>query len=530
MKKFSFKRFKQHDLVGAGCGVFLVLVMVVQAVLGMLPATAGVKDADVPAEAITLTGSAMGRNADVVVQVVATEDKIYQIKVIEHNETANIGTKAISELPVNIFQAQTLKVDAITGSTVTSDAIKAAIINALEEGGMKPEVFGGEKFKVETIAKKVETGSGVSVTYAADWQEKYPDIYASWARNGENDTHTDYLEDYPMLVTLYEPYGFSKDYLSARGHTFNLDDIMATERIGPNSMASCWTCKAPEFTNLVNNEGEAVYSMKFSDLLQEINEPISCYNCHANTPGKVTVTHTYLTDAVGEDFEKIDAATLSCGQCHVEYYFFPGTNATTLPYSNHDTMSPDAILAYYNDGSNFPSGEPFVDYTNPRTGVKQIKVQHPELETFLGEGSQHRNTYTCADCHMGTEVNENGKTYTSHYLSSPLENSALIEAECSSCHADLVSEIKALQEDVERLTYTVGYELEFLTEELAKAVAGSEYTEDELNAIRALARDAQFYWDFVFVENSEGAHNSALTYDCLFKAQDLCNQALAMFK
>ena len=193
-------------------------------------------------------------------------------------------------------------------------------------------------------------------------------------------------------------------------------------------------------------------------------------------------------------------------------------------------MSPDAILAYYNDGSNFPSGEPFVDYTNPRTGVKQIKVQHPEMETFIGEGSQHRNTYTCADCHMGTEVNENGKTYTSHYLSSPLENAALIEGECASCHADLVSEIKALQEDVERLTYTVGYELEFLTEELAKAVAGSEYTEDELNAIRALARDAQFYWDFVFVENSEGAHNSALTYDCLFKAQDLCNQALAMFK
>ena len=64
----------------------------------------------------------------------------------------------------------------------------------------------------------------------------------------------------------------------------------------------------------------------------------------------------------------------------------------------------------------------------------------------------------------------------------------------------------------------------------SKAVAGSEYTEDELNAIRALARDAQFYWDFVFVENSEGAHNSALSKECLNKAEMLLNQAMGLFK
>ena len=55
------------------------------------------------------------------------------------------------------------------------------------------------------------------------------------------------------------------------------------------------------------------------------------------------------------------------------------------------------------------------------------------------------------------------------------------------------------------------------------------YTEEELAAIRALARDAQFYWDFVFVENAEGAHNPKLTNYCLDQAEDLCNQAMAMF-
>ena len=103
-------------------------------------------------------------------------------------------------------------------------------------------------------------------------------------------------------------------------------------------------------------------------------------------------------------------------------------------------------------------------------------------------------------------------------------------ASCAHCHADLTAEVRAIQEETERRTYAIGYELEALTEKLVKAVESGEYTEEELNAIRAVARDAQFYWDFVFVENSEGAHNSKLTEDCLNKAETLANKAMAMFK
>ena len=45
-----------------------------------------------------------------------------------------------------------------------------------------------------------------------------------------------------------------------------------------------------------------------------------------------------------------------------------------------------------------------------------------------------------------------------------------------------------------------------------------------------MARDAQFYWDFVFVENSEGVHNPSLTNNCLEKAENLTAEALGMFK
>lgn len=521
---------KRHNFIGIGCGVILVLILIWNVMAGFLPATAGVPDRDVPAEAFTATGTAMGRNGDVTVEVVMTEDTIYQIRVVSQSETDGIGSLAVEQLPVAIFQAQSVKVDGVSSATITSDAIKEAIVDAMNNANVDPGTFGGARVLVENVAAKVETGSGISVKYASDWEQRYPEIYASWMKNSENKEATDYLVDYPMLKTLYEPYGFSKDYKSARGHNFTLEDVQSTLRIGPKSMASCWTCKTPEFTNLVNQQGESVYSMAFSDLMQQFNEPVSCFNCHANTPGKVTITHSYLIDAMGDDFEKVDAANLSCGQCHVEYYFAPGTSATTLPYSDLATMTPDAMLAFYNNGENFPSGQPFYDYVNPRTGVKQIKVQHPELETFLGEGSQHRNKYTCADCHMGTAVSDDGKTYTNHYLSSPLDNADLIANECSKCHVDLAADVKAIQEEEERRVYAIGYQLEYLTECLAEAVAGGAYTEEELDAIRALARDAQFYWDFVFVENSEGAHNSALTMDCLNKAEALTSEALGLFK
>ena len=126
-----------NDICGAGCGIFLVIVIIAEIILGMIPVTAGVKDAEIPAEAVVAVGSAPGRNADIVVQVAATNDVIYQIKVLEHSETDKIGTKSIKELPRNIIEAQSLKVDAITGSSVTSMAITAAVKNALESAGIK---------------------------------------------------------------------------------------------------------------------------------------------------------------------------------------------------------------------------------------------------------------------------------------------------------------------------------------------------------------------------------------------------------
>ena len=414
-------------------------------------------------------------------------------------------------------------------------ALMLLTLCACQEKAVVEEVPGDAPAQEETaqpeeeavrVPQVVQTGSGVTVRTAQEWAGEYPEIYASYLANNENTEIHDYTKDYPMIPIIYEGMAFSKFYGSARGHTYTVEDVTSTGR--PHALANCFSCKTPDFTAMVNEMGDAAYQIPFEDALAEINESISCYNCHANTGDELVVTHTYLSNAMGVDLENVDPATLSCGQCHVEYYFAPDTKATTLPYQSLDTMTPDAILDYYN--RTIVDGQPFADYTNPRTGVRQIKVQHPEFETYMGAGSVHADTFTCADCHMGEATAEDGTVYTSHNWTSPLDNDTLLEGTCAECHTDLKGEVRAIQEETERRTYAVGYELEALTEKLVVAVESGNYTEEELNAICALARDAQFYWDFVFVENSEGAHNSALDKECLNKAEALANQAMGMFK
>ncbi len=531
MNKMTAKQKKLADIIGIVCGVFVLIVGVVTGIIKSMPATAGAKAGDIPASAQHLSGTAEGRNGPITVDIIADEGRIYQINVASHQETDGIGSVAVDKLPGMIYEAQSLEVDAVSGATLSSDAIKAAVLNALESGGLSADGFGGGNVASSAAAKlaqKVETNSGVRLMHASDWKEQYPNEYNSWLMTKESEEAEDYLEIYPMLRPLYEGYGFAIDYKAARGHYYDVEHIEATGR--PHPLANCWTCKTPDFTYMVNEEGVGAYTKPWTEVQAQIVEGISCYNCHANDPEQIVITHTYWIDALGEDFDKVAAANLACGQCHNEYYFAPDTKATTIAHNSLESMAPDTMLAYFNDGANFSNGEPFSDWTNPRTGVKQIKVQHPEFETFLGKGSQHANDFTCADCHMPDAVAEDGTAYRSHNIISPLDNPELIENNCSQCHYDLVGEVRAVQEKVETRTYAVGYELEYLTELLADAVESGAYTDAELARVRALARNAQFYWDFVFVENAEGAHNPTLTYECLDKAEELCSQALSLLK
>ena len=63
----------------------------------------GVAKKDIPSNAVTSTASAQGMNGPVEVEVIATPEKIYSVKVLSHTETEGIGSVAVAKLPEKIF-------------------------------------------------------------------------------------------------------------------------------------------------------------------------------------------------------------------------------------------------------------------------------------------------------------------------------------------------------------------------------------------------------------------------------------------
>lgn len=76
--------------------------------------------------------SAQGKMGPVKVKVVVEGGRIKSVEVVEHNETPFLSDAAISEVPAAIVAAQSPDVDSVTGATVTSNAIKAAVKEALK--------------------------------------------------------------------------------------------------------------------------------------------------------------------------------------------------------------------------------------------------------------------------------------------------------------------------------------------------------------------------------------------------------------
>ena len=358
---------------------------------------------------------------------------------------------------------------------------------------------------------------------AADWQETYPHIVATMGQNKENSYVISYLEQDPYLVNIYEGYGFAKDYGSARGHEYTLEDVAATER--PHAKANCLTCKTPNFTKLVNDLGVDVYSMPFDEVMAKMEENISCYTCHGNdagNAGQIVITHSYVHKALGDEVNSIDPATLSCGQCHIEYYFTPSDSETMMPYHSVAEMTPEAILAYYDSIG-------FSDWTQESTGAHLLKAQHPEMETYLQ--GPHAALLNCADCHMPIEQAEDGTIYHSHMLVSPLENEELL-SNCAQCHqdTDMVEFVHRLQDRVTARETEVGNKLSDFNDALTLAVQKGKMTEEQLNEVRELYRDAQWFFDFCYVENAEGAHNSELAFHCLDTSEEYINNGMALLE
>ncbi|MDR0514432.1 MAG: ammonia-forming cytochrome c nitrite reductase subunit c552 [Coriobacteriaceae bacterium] len=386
----------------------------------------------------------------------------------------------------------------------------------------KEDASAGSKQEV-----KMPEPDSFGVITAEGWKDIYPDQYASYQANLSNAPGAgkhDYLELYPALNTLYAGMAFSKGYEEAAGHLYTLDAIRTTPRITDKSLANCITCKSPQFTALVNSNGAAEYAKPFAETIALMTEPISCYNCHENDPTKLTVGNKFFLAALGNDVSKVPENAQVCGQCHNEYYFNADTKATTNPYVGLAAMAPDAILAYYDEMG-------FSDWKYPVTETPMIKIQHPEFETIYGGGTQSNMAalgYGCSDCHMAPATAADGSEYTSHEWTSPLENQGLLDSTCKSCHPDLKKQVADWQATEDERVKAISLKIEELAKKMTDQVNAGTLAGDKLAQLQKLHRNSQFYWDFVMVENSEGAHNPKFTKATLDKAEKAVDEALAM--
>ena len=92
----------------------------------------------------TYSAAAKGFGGEVTVTVEVSDSAILAVKAEGAAETAGIGTNALEMLPTAIVEKQTLKLDAVAGCTVTSEAVLAAAAEALRQSGATDEVIYAE--------------------------------------------------------------------------------------------------------------------------------------------------------------------------------------------------------------------------------------------------------------------------------------------------------------------------------------------------------------------------------------------------
>lgn len=120
----------------------------------------------------TYSAASQGFHGEIKLDVTVDAEKITDIVVVEQTETEGIGTAALPVLVDAVLAHQTIGVDSVSGATVTSEAFKAAMQDALTQAGadmekMTAAVQAGDLEAVTLEADAVVAGAGAAGLSAA---------------------------------------------------------------------------------------------------------------------------------------------------------------------------------------------------------------------------------------------------------------------------------------------------------------------------------------------------------------------------
>lgn len=77
--------------------------------------------------------SSIGMGGKVIVRVTYRNNTIEEVEVLQHHESSDVGLKAIKEIPEEIVTENSTSVDAISGASISSKAVKAAVADAISK-------------------------------------------------------------------------------------------------------------------------------------------------------------------------------------------------------------------------------------------------------------------------------------------------------------------------------------------------------------------------------------------------------------
>jgi len=440
--------------------------------------------------------------------------------------------------------------------------ITESTIDAAEWGKNFPRQYDGYIRTVDNAAARFK------------WSEGRPPDGAD-AATAEGDPHAtkaaSKLSSDPRLKTIFNGYAFAIDYRERRGHAFMLQDQRDTERVKQKPQpGACLNCHASNvvayreagiksgapgsladpLTSPVGQKQlfagwEQVNHLSYAEATALVSHPVTCLDCHDPKTMALRITRPAFIEGIANLARSDDPVphmpsiehwrkgsrtseynpnalasrqemrSMTCGQCHVEYYFKGDEKRLTFPW--HKGLKNEEMEAYYNEVG-------WSDWTHKDSGAKVLKAQHPEFELW-SQGIHARSGVSCADCHMPYK-REGAMKFTDHQVQSPM---AHVNLSCQTCHNYTETEIQSRVDQIQNRTKAQLDRAEIALVELIVAIkdamaAGA--TDEQLAPARELQRKAQWRADFINAENSMGFHAPGETLRIIGEAIDYARQGI----
>ncbi len=307
----------------------------------------------------------------------------------------------------------------------------------------------------------------------------------------------------------------------------------------------CMSCKTADHILDWAYLGDPVPGAKWSrtskvqEFVKDTNHALNCFFCHDPHSAKPRVIRDGLIQALtrpekdtlwhndprGAKIEVKDFGlrgytrkiatldrydmNLQCGQCHVEYNCNPGTDPTTgKPIGMADSRTNHFPFKKVTDIGQHYTDLKFRDFKHGITGALLWKAQHPDVENYYGSKHQKAGV-ECSSCHMPKVKDaKTGKTYTSHWQTSPKH---YLKETCLTCHSQWKPEQAAYVIDSMKNRYqgklrAAEYSLTRFVDkfEEAKNLGVDEAT---LEKAREIHYNAHIHWEWWTASNGAHFHN-----------------------